>query len=362
MLPIPAAPLPPISDIPWTDTAEIARSAFGVSLVPDVATAPFAVPTWRSDVRGVGMSVGDEGRIRAGLTQHSYVGAKIGSSDSRIVDTDSFNHRDSCLWISSGASNCESISGHCFGARIAVYNEGAQQFRMNGGTIADSLVGYFGDVKGQGSNQSTFTNVLFQHNMVRDCVFTCTSGHLVNCIVNVQEDVIDWNTIDIPGVITRSTVGKGNAKVGVELNSRCSIRGGVVELEKWHLVDKDTGKDLNTPSGRPCEAIRVMPNSELVVIDTLLVDGQGINGAVGIHIVGPCHGLKIDCMVYGFDQPNSRLLVIDDPAHVTGLDVTFRVKAVKPFSGYVTGSTGSVKIIDTASGKTIPAPQGKAHE
>lgn len=71
-------------------------------------------------------------------------------------------------------------------------------------------------------------------------------------------------------------------------------------------------------------------------------------------------------MVDGFTLPADRLLVIDDPAHTSGLDVTYRVKN---FGKKTTASdfiktgpdwTGSIKLIDTSTGKTVTLPQGRA--
>jgi hypothetical protein len=353
-----------LADIPWTSAADIKRSPFGIATGKDGLAPVGELPTVRNQIvqnyQGTGiLTKAGEGRIVDCVSRHNYVGARLGSSDSEIRGCHLYNNRDACLWIaaSTGSGNCQSNQNHCYGARIACYNEGSQSYRAVNDTYADALVGYYGDVKVGGSHQSMLTNVLFQHNMVRDCVFGGVSCHLMNCIVNIQKDVNEWNTINIPGVITRSTVGPGNAKVGVELGSRCSIRGGVVSLVDWL-------HPLHTPSGKPCECIRIVRGSELVVIDTSLVDDQDIDGATGVHIVGPCRGLRIDCVVHGFQLPAERLLVIDDAAHTNGLDVTFRVDgAVKPIEGYIkTGPnwTGSIKLIDTANGKITELPQGKA--
>jgi hypothetical protein len=353
-----------LANIPWTSAEDIKRSPFGISTGKDGLAPVGEFPTARNQIvqnyQGTGiLTKGGDGRIIDCISRHNYVGARLGSSDSEIRGCRLYNNRDACLWIaaSTGSANCQSTQNHCYGARIACYNEGSQAYRAVNDTYADSLVGYYGGVRVAGSHQTTLTNVLFQHNTVRDCVFGATSGHLMNCVVNIQKDVNEWNTIEIPGLITRSTVGPGNAKVGVELGSRCSIRGGVVNLTDWcHPAHK--------PSGKPCECIRIAKGSDLVVVDTLLVDDQEIDGATGVHVVGPCRGLKVDCVVYGFRLPAERLLVVDDATHSDGLDITFRVNGiVKPIEGYVkTGPdwTGSIKLIDTANGKTTVLPQGKA--
>jgi hypothetical protein len=355
--------LQPLAHIPWTSDEDIKRSAFGVSSGKDGIVPTGEYPTARYQIAqnysgaGIWPKAGDA-RVSFCISRHNYVGARLGSSDSEIQFCRLYNNRDVCLWIAagSGSANCQSTGNHCYGARIACYNEGSQAYRATQDTYADSLIGYFGDVKVAGSHQTTLTNVLFQHNTVRDCVFGATGGQLMNCIVNIQEDVTEWNTIDIPGVITRSTVGERNAKAGIEMGSRCSIRGGLVELAKWH-------HPAHTPSGKPCECVRIASGTQLAVINTLLVDGQGIDGAVGVHTVGPCHGLTIDCVVVGFELPADRLLVVDDAAH-TNVDITFRINgAAKRIGGYIdigAGWTGSIRLIDTANGKTMTLPQGKA--
>ena len=353
-----------LKQFPWTSKLDIKRSPFGVAMGRDGLVPVGELPTARNQIvqnyQGTGiLTKAGDGRIIDCISRHNYVGARLGSSDSEIRGCRLYNNRDVCLWIAAGvgSANCQSTQNHCYSARIACYNEGSQSYRAVNDTYADALIGYFGDVKVAGSNQTTLTNVLFQHNMVRDCVFGATSCHLMNCIVNVQKDVNEWNAIDIPGVITRSTVGPGNAKAGVELASRCSIRGGVITLVDWV-------HPMHTPSGKPCECVRIARDSELVVIDTSLVDNQHVDGATGVHIVGSCSGLKVDCVVYGFQLPDSRLLVIDDPAHTNGLDITFRINgATKPIDGYIRtgpGWTGSIKVIDTANGKTMVLPQGQA--
>jgi hypothetical protein len=222
-------------------------------------------------------------------------------------------------------------------------------FRAVNDTYADSFIGHLGHWKGGGSNQTMLTNCLFQHNTVRDCVFRGISCHLVNCIVNVQRDVNILDAIDLPGI------GSYAGKVGVELGSRCSIRSGLVNLMNWKHPN-------NEYSGKPAEAIWVYGDD--VVIDTMLVDDDAIDGSVAIRTKGARRDLRVDCMVHGFQQPNERLLVVEDAAHTNGLDITFRINgAVKPIDGYVkigAGWTGSIKVIDTASGKTMALQQGMA--
>ena len=253
------------------------------------------------------------------------------------------------VWITAGASNAQSTQNHCYGARIACYNEGGSRYRAVQDTYADAYIGHLGDTKGEGSNQETLTNVMFQHNTVADCIFKAYGCHMVNCIVNAQRDVKKHDTLNIPNVINQT------GKIGVELGPRCTLRGGTVSLLNWK-------HSSNEFSGLPAKAIVVRGDD--CVIDTLLVDEDGIDGSVGIQLAGQRRDVRIDCMVVGFQQANERLLVVDDGAHTNSLDVTFRINgAVKPIDGYVkigAGWTGSIRLIDTTNGRTIALPQGQA--
>jgi hypothetical protein len=216
-------------------------------------------------------------------------------------------------------------------------------------TYADAYIGHLGDSNGSGSNQETLTNILFQHNTVADCIFKAFGCHMVNCIVNVQRDVKKLNAINIPKIINRT------GKIGVELGDRCTIRGGTVALLDW----KHPASEY---SGLPAKAIVVRGDDSIV--DTLLVDDDGIDGSVGIQLVGRRRDVQVDCVVVGFQQANELLLVVEDGANTNALDITFRINGmVKPIGGYIkigAGWTGSIKLIDTTNGKTIALPQGQA--
>jgi hypothetical protein len=343
-----------LAHIPWMSAEDINLSAFGVSIGRDGLVPTGDVPTIRNQIvqnyRGTGIvTTAADGRIIDCISHHNYVGARIGSSDSEIRGCRLYNNRDACLWIASNAGNCQSNQNHCYGARIACYNEGGAMFRSVNDTYADAYIGHLGDVKGGGSNQTMLTNCLFQHNTVRDCVFKATGCHLLNCIVNVQRDVKKLNTIDIPGV------GSYAGKVGVELGWRCSIRSGQIVLTNWKHPH-------NEYSGKPAEAIWIRGDD--VVLDTMLVDDDGLDGSIGIRTKGARRGLRVDCFVNGFQQPNDRLLIIENAARTNGLDITFRINgAVKPIGGYIQtgpGWTGSIRLIDTSNGKIISLPEGQA--
>lgn len=312
--------LPPVSGNPWTDEAEIARSPFGAPLVdPACTSAPYVTAELKekAGIRGTDVQTVNVGRVRGGVYSNSYIGVKLGGVDSRAIDIDSFNHRDSCLFIVQDASNCESDGGHYFGARVVVYNEGALTFRQHGGTYADGFIGYLGDIKGQGSNQTLLNGTHFQHLLNASVVFRATGGRMANCIVNVPLNTKEWPRFAAPDGRTY------DGTVGVVLDERCSILGGVIELSPWLNIDSSTGKPINAPSGKPATAIRVLGDN--VTIETDLVDWDGLDGSIGIEIVGPRKNVKINCNVCGgFDQPHDRLLLVDDPKNCTGLDVTFR--------------------------------------
>ncbi len=169
----------------------------------------------------------------------------------------------------------------------------------------------------------------------------------MNCIVNVQKHTNENNSLSLTTDyrdesylwIERETTGSGNAKVGVELAGACWIRGGIVCLY-------DFVHPANTASGNPSECIWVRGFGFLnqnSVIETQLVDSQGIDGAVGIRIKDAVQGLKIDITTQGFHDPNSRLLIVDNPSDCTGLDITIRCggnEASKSFADYVDIGSG----------------------
>ena len=263
--------------------------------------------------------------------------AKFAAADSTTIAT--------CVCGSRTArGNCQSTQNHCYGARIACYNAGGAWYRATQDTYADALIGFWGD-----GGQSVLSNVLFQHNSVRDALLRGGDQHMMNCIINVQREVKAWDMFNVEGMQPFA------GKVGVELGDATSIRGGFVALVNWKHPS-------NEYSGRPSEAIWVRGDG--CVIDTHLIDSDGIDGSIGIRTKGERRGLIVDCIVNGFHQPNERLLVVEDAAHTNGLDITFRINGVvKPIDGYVkigSGWTGSIKLIDTANGRTMVLQQGMA--
>jgi hypothetical protein len=337
-----------LAHIPWTSDEDIKRSAFGVPTGQNGIAPEGEIPTVRNQIfqnyRGAGIfTKAGDGRIIDCISRHNYVGARLASSDSEIRGCRLYNNRDACLWIARDAGNCQSTQNHCYGARIACYNAGGAWYRAVQDTYADALIGYWGD-----GGESVLTNVLFQHNTVRDALLRGGDQHMVNCIVKVQREVKTGQTFSVPGMQVYAR------KVGVELGGECSLRGGLVQLTGWK-------HPLNEFSGQPAEAIWVTGDG--CVIDTHLIDGDGIDGSIGIRTKGARRNLRVDCIADGFQQPNERILVVDDAAHTNGLDITLRINgAVKPIRGYIdigAGWTGSIRLIDTANGKTMSLPQGE---
>jgi hypothetical protein len=279
---------------------------------------------------------------------------KLPSSDTEIRGCRLYNNRDACLWIAAGAGNCQSLNNHCYGARIACYNEGGGPFRATNDTYADAYIGFFGDVKSSGSNQNVLTNCLFQHNTTRDVVFRASGCHLVGCVINVQRDVQTYNqfTRALPGI------NYADKKVGAQIDGeRCSIRGGTVEL-------LDFKHPAHEYTGDASEAIWI--NGDLCTVETVLVDYDGVNGSIGIRVLGACKGLKIDCMTYGFHQSNDRIIVFHPTLVSNAIDVTLRVSGIttKSIDDYVdigSGWTGSFKVINTTTGATTTFVEGSAH-
>jgi hypothetical protein len=337
-----------LAHIPWTSGEDIKASAFGVSAGRDGVVPAGDYPTVRNQIvqnyRGAGIFTrAGDGRIIDCISRHNYVGARLGSSDSEIRGCRLYNNRDVCLWIERDAGNCQSTQNHCYGARIACYNAGGAWYRATQDTYADALIGFWGD-----GGQAVLSNVLFQHNSIRDALLRGGDQHLMNCIVNVQREVKDWKVFNVDGM--QSFAGK----VGVEMGSGASIRGGFVALVNWK-------HPANEYTGRPAEAIWVRGDG--CVIDTHLFDRDDIDGSIGIRTKGGRRGLRVDCFVHGFQQPNERLLVVEDAARTNGLDITFRINGiVKPIDGYIKtgpGWTGSIRLFDTATGKTMALPQGQ---
>lgn len=337
-----------LADIPWTDPADIARSPFGVSAEGvsgklDNAVPGADYPTARNQIAqnywgAAFITKTGDGRIVNCIGRHSYVGVRLGSSDSSITDTYCIDNRDAGLWINANAGNCKSSNTHAYGARIACYCSGSA-FRATQDTYADSFVGFLGDWQGSGANQTILTNVLFQHNTAADCVFKASGCHMVNCIVNVMRDEQKYNTFNLPGFWSSSR------KFGVYLGSRCSIEGGTVELLKF---------STHALSGNGAEAVWVAGDD--CVIQTHFVDDDGIEGSTVARIKGGRRNLKIEATLTGFSQHGDRILVFDENASVNGLDETIRVDGSRPVTEYVDASAdwhGTATVIDTKHNVTM---------
>jgi hypothetical protein len=348
----------PLAAIPWTSAEEIQLSPFGSTYTADGVALDGEFPTTQNlivqNFRGIGIAHRmPDGRIFDCVSRHNHVGAMLPSSDTEIRGCRLYNNRDACLWIAAGAGNCQSLNNHCYGARIACYNEGGGPFRATNDTYADAYIGFLGDIKSSGSNQSVLTNVLFQHNTSRDVVFRASGCHLVGCVINVQRDVEQYNQFAdvLPDIVYKS-------KVGVQIDGeRCSIRDGSVELLDW-------AHNLHTKTGNPSEAIWI--NGDLCTVDTVLVDYDGVNGSIGIRVSGARHGLKIDCMTYGFHESSDRIIVFQPTLSCKAIDVTLRVSGIttKLIDDYVdlgAGWTGSFKVINTTTGTTTTFVEGSAH-
>lgn len=333
-----------IAAIPWSSPEEIALSPFGVALEdPCYVGEPLEwVSEVEKDSRGIGIAVPNDGRIRGSVSQHCYIGAKLGSSDSRITDSDVFNHRDACLWIARDAGNCQSTASHFYGSRIAVYNEGGWQYRSTADTIADAILGALCDA------QSKFTAAMSQHCYVRNFVLRGGDCELNGCTVNVQLAAKEITSFNVPGF----TVYSGLA--GIEIvGDGARIRGGHVVLTNWI-------HPLNTASGNA--AIGIILGASDCIIDTNLIDGDGLDGSTGIYIPGQRHNIVINSNTRGFHDQSARIL--DMPGKYTALDITLRMDGFKkPIGDYIDlapGWTGSIRLIDTSTGKVHSLTEGRA--
>lgn len=354
-----------LAAIPWTDTAEIALSTFGVSVGedgPDECETLTRVSRKRvENFRGLGITANNDGRISECISTDNYIGAKLTSSDARIIDSDLFNNRDVGLWVAASAANCVSTHNHFYGARIACYNEGGEQFRSSNDTFADALVGYLGDTVGGGSAQAVISNALFQHNLIRDVVFRTWACRLVDCVINVQKQATVHNQFSISPITWVSLNGGTHKKVGVQFDgNENSISGSVVELNTYIAP--------NTASGVPAEAIWINGDS-CKVVDTYIVDADGVNASIGIRILGTRSDVKIDATFRGFADANAKCLIIDSPGNCVGLDIKLRIpvgsggSAKTTLAEYVTiGTTykGRIELINTTTGAVTTYVDGVA--
>ena len=267
-----------------------------------------------------------------------------------------YSCRDTCLFLARDSGNIQSTDNHCYGARIACYNEGAFPYRATGDTYADAWIGYFGTGY---AIKTTITNVLFQHNTTRDCVFTNYGCSLEGCNVEVMRDVEAYNQIPIP--FTPLVPTYTDKKVGVELaGDNCSIRGGLVELKDW--IHPAPG--LHTPTGDAAEAIWVTGNACL--IETQLFDHDGVNGSIGIRAKAAVQGLTVDCTTRGFHQLNDRVIVFHPTLDPKGIDITLRIsgmttKSIDDYVDIAVGWTGKFRVINAATGEITDLVEGSAH-
>lgn len=346
-----------LATIPWQDVTEIGLSAFGAPHVANSTTRFITRGLEASNYRGAGLVSPSDGSIFDCRSHDNYIGAKLLTSDAEISRCRLYNNRDTCLWIANGSGNCQSLNNHCYGSRIACYKEGGGFCRFLQDTYADSFIGYLAY-----GWQDTLTNILSQHNTVRDILLLGNTQSMVNCVVNVQKAVNEHTGLDISGVITRSCVpyASGFRKVGVEVGDVCSIRGGLINLVDWVHPN-------HTASGQPSECVWINDAATGVVVDTALVDGQGINGAVGVRVKGSVKSCKIDITTQGFAGALSKLLVVDNASSCDGLDVTLRITdntSGKTLADYVdigTGWTGvPIKMIDAFNGTYTELAVGSA--
>ncbi len=296
-------PTTPIAAIPWTDPYELGLSAFGVALEAGyVAGALSGLSKWIGDIRGVGISTINDARIRGAVSQHCYVGVNLGSSDSRITDSDLWDHRDACLWIARDAGNCSSVGNHFYGSRVAIYNEAGEGYQSTADKVEDSLIGALCNA------ESDFIGTRFKQNMVRDVVIRGGDSGLYGCKVKVQLETKEHNVFAVDGLPSYS------GKAGIQLDGGGAIiDGGLVNLVNWI-------HPANTPSGNPAKCIIV--NAPDCIIRTKLIKSDGLNGSIGIYVTQKATNLRVDCDAIGFNAPLDKMIVVEPG--VIGLDATFR--------------------------------------
>ncbi len=325
----------PIAAYPFTSDAEIALSDFGK---PAVANGVTTLPEVYLDnkvvrnFRGAGILTPNDGRVVNCTSTHNYIGCKLGSSDSLIAHSTLSNNRDACLWFARDCGNCQSDFTHCYGARIACYIEPGGWHRLRGDVYADS---FFGCVV-SGWN-ITFSNVLCQHNTVRDFVIDGYANTVIGSTIIVQREVIDAERkVLIPGF--PSYAGKAGAEINGTANKLIDCN---IQLANWQ-------HPLNHASGNPAIAAVIL-NCDKTKVTGRIDDADGVSGSTGVLFVGQHTGAVIDLDVSGFDEAGDKVIAYKDGATINGLDSTLRVDGKRPITDYIDVSAdwhGTQRVVD----------------
>ncbi len=334
--------LPPLPEVMWTDPTEIALSPFGVEInPPDSVGVPYAPLTDQvGGNRGIGIYVANDGRIRGSYSKSCYTGARLGSSDSRITDTDSFNHRDACLWIAKDAGNCSSAINHFYGSRVAIYNEGGEGYQDTSSKVEDSFLGALCDA------ESSFVGTRFKQNLIRCAVLRGGNCTMDACKVRVQRNTNEWNTFDVPGLPSFS----GTAGIEV-VGDGARIRNCDVTLDTYcHKA--------NTPSGKP--SMGVLIGASDFEFSGEADDNAGIDGSIAFFIAGQRDGIKIRSKHKGFHLPDQRVFAAKEKCR---FDVLIELEVRKPIGQYVhwpPGCSGRFQYVDLRNGDLHSLPVGRA--
>lgn len=331
--------------IMWTSEAEIARSPFGVALEDGIlGSLPLNWITEEiNSIRGTGISVANDGRIVASVANRCYTGAKLGSSDSRITDSDLFNHRDTCLWIARDAGNCRSLGNQLYGARIPLYNEGGEGLQSTADRIEDGMIGTICDAK------SKFVGGFFQQNLIRCAVLRGGSCVMDACEIRVQRNTREWDTFNVPGLPSYY----GTA--GVE------IVGNGARVRNCQFTLDTYCHPANTVSGRAATGL-IIAADDCTVEGTDIDDNAGmIEGSTAITISGQRNGLKIRSSHTGFHGPGERVLIANAPCQRLNvvLEIELR-KRIKDYIDLVPGWTGKVQVVNKINGNVTTLPEGQA--
>jgi hypothetical protein len=315
--------------VPWANPDEINRSPFGKPAGKEpAASAPEEIVSRQrvEGFRGTGITTANDGHVFDVVSGNNYTGASIGS-DSIIERATLKNNRDVGLLIRRDSGNAQSKLVHCYGARVACYDEASGWTRANGDTYADCFVGLYS----AGWN-ATRENILFQHCRQRDAVVRGLAQTFNRCTFMIQREVIDsQRTFTIPGQPYY------DRKAGVQVEgSGHRFDACYWELTNWWLKDwSGSGADIDKLSGRPALAAIIVDGDELE-FNGRVVDADTLAGSTLFIVRNKHTGLKCRLDTSGFTDAPDKLIAFEPGAAIAGADLEFRIRpGTKPLSQYL---------------------------
>jgi hypothetical protein len=286
-----------------------------------------------------------------------FTGIKIIHPDCMVTDNSVYGQRDTGIWVATDAGNCHSAGNHYFGcnngdgegnkhvettnsAGAACRIDTAGAFRGTGDIYADSYYGVR-----CGGSICQFSNCYFQHNTHRDVLFTGAGNELHGCTINAMP-----RTEEYPNTISVEFVGE-----------RSGMFGGTLEM---------TGDELHLSDPAPSVGFKI--SGDNCRVQTRLIDNDGFNGTIGIHIAAALEGSDLDIRTWGFHQSNDRIVKVDTGVVPKGVRWVFRgegidmvgtteTDGIKKYIDIDADWTGSIEFVNTTTGARIPLDEGEAY-